>query len=146
MRVLVFLHSYWISDNVAPCNNYKCPSHLIERQINKDWSFLFLGEQHRHSSGSSGRRPQVPSKRAETGMNRITSGVSSPGSSRMGSHGSNSLGSHDSNSLGSSGRGENLARVLARAGTNMTLACPGLTPTSYVYLVEWKCIGCKCTG
>ena len=41
---------------------------------------------------------------------------------------------------------ENVARVLARAGTNMTLACPGLTPTSYVYLVEWKCIGCKCTG
>ena len=80
----------------------------------------------------------MPSKRAETGMNRITSGVSSLGSSSMGSHGSDSL--------GSSGRGENLARVLARAGTNMTLACPGLTPTSYVYLVEWKCIGCKCTG
>lgn len=40
----------------------------------------------------------------------------------------------------------NVARVLARAGTNMTLACPGLSPTSYVYLVEWKCIGCKCTG
>ncbi len=40
----------------------------------------------------------------------------------------------------------NLARVVARAGTNMTLACPGLTPTSYVYLVEWKCVGCKCTG
>lgn len=39
-----------------------------------------------------------------------------------------------------------VARVVARAGTNMTLACPGLTPTSYVYLVEWKCIGCKCTG
>ena len=71
-------------------------------------------------------------------MNRINSGVSGLGSSSMGSHGSNSL--------GSSGRGENLARVLARAGTNMTLACPGLTPTSYVYLVEWKCIGCKCTG
>eukprot|EP00093_Oithona_nana_P000821 00821.XXX_1879_270_1 [CDS] Oithona nana genome sequencing. len=28
----------------------------------------------------------------------------------------------------------------------MTLACPGLSPTSYVYLVEWKCAGCKCTG
>ena len=41
---------------------------------------------------------------------------------------------------------ENVARVLARAGTNMTLACPGLSPTSYVYLVEWKCAGCKCTG
>ena len=40
----------------------------------------------------------------------------------------------------------NLARMLARAGTNMTLACPGLSPTSYVYLVEWKCLGCKCTG
>ena len=39
-----------------------------------------------------------------------------------------------------------MARVLARAGTNMTLACPGLSPTSYVYLVEWKCAGCKCTG
>ena len=35
---------------------------------------------------------------------------------------------------------------MARAGTNMTLACPGLSPTSYVYLVEWKCAGCKCTG
>ena len=28
----------------------------------------------------------------------------------------------------------------------MTLACPGLSPTSFVYLVEWKCLGCKCTG
>ena len=41
---------------------------------------------------------------------------------------------------------ENEPRVLARAGTNMTLACPGLTQSSYVYLVEWRCIGCKCTG
>ena len=54
---------------------------------------------------------------------------------------------HSKSSVGSTrGSKENVARVLARAGTNMTLACPGLTPTSYVYLVEWKCIGCKCTG
>jgi hypothetical protein len=35
--------------------------------------------------------------------------------------------------------------VTARAGTNITIACPGVTPTSYVYLVEWVCLGCKCT-
>ena len=34
--------------------------------------------------------------------------------------------------------------VMARAGTNITLACPGITPTSYIYLVEWKCMGCEC--
>ena len=34
--------------------------------------------------------------------------------------------------------------VTARAGTNITLACPGVTPTSYIYLVEWKCVGCQC--
>ena len=43
-------------------------------------------------------------------------------------------------------RKDSIARLLARAGTNMTLACPGLSPTSFVYLVEWKCLGCKCTG
>ncbi len=42
--------------------------------------------------------------------------------------------------------GEDLSigNVKARAGTNISLACPGVTPTSFVYLVEWKCLGCRC--
>ncbi len=38
------------------------------------------------------------------------------------------------------------AHVTARAGTNITLACPGVSPTSLIYLVEWKCLGCDCSG
>ncbi|TRY71536.1 hypothetical protein TCAL_12498, partial [Tigriopus californicus] len=34
--------------------------------------------------------------------------------------------------------------VTATAGANITLACPGVSPTSYIYLVEWKCVGCRC--
>ena len=34
--------------------------------------------------------------------------------------------------------------VTARAGTNITIACPGVAPTTYVYLVEWLCLGCRC--
>lgn len=36
--------------------------------------------------------------------------------------------------------------MMARAGSNITLACPGVSPTSYIYLVEWRCVGCKCRG
>ena len=35
-------------------------------------------------------------------------------------------------------------RVMARAGTNITLACPGVAPATYIYLVEWRCAGCDC--
>ena len=35
-------------------------------------------------------------------------------------------------------------QVIARAGTNITLACPGVTPKTYIFLVEWKCSGCEC--
>lgn len=36
--------------------------------------------------------------------------------------------------------------MLAKAGTNITLACPGVSPGTYIYLVEWKCLGCACPG
>ena len=36
------------------------------------------------------------------------------------------------------------ARVVARAGSNISLACGGLSSTSYLYLVEWVCSGCDC--
>ncbi len=36
------------------------------------------------------------------------------------------------------------AHMIARAGTNITMACPGATPDTYIYLVEWKCQGCSC--
>ncbi len=35
-------------------------------------------------------------------------------------------------------------RVMARAGKNISLACPGVVPSTYIYLVEWKCLGCDC--
>ena len=33
---------------------------------------------------------------------------------------------------------------MARAGTNISLACPGVSASSYVYLIEWVCEGCVC--
>ncbi|XP_040572850.2 putative receptor-type tyrosine-protein phosphatase mosPTP-1 isoform X2 [Lepeophtheirus salmonis] len=37
------------------------------------------------------------------------------------------------------------AKVMARAGTNITLACPGILPDSFIYVVEWKCLDCLCS-
>ena len=36
------------------------------------------------------------------------------------------------------------ARVVARAGGNITVACGGVSSSSYIYLVEWVCSGCSC--
>ena len=35
-------------------------------------------------------------------------------------------------------------KTVAKAGTNISLACGGVTRDSYVYLIEWVCIGCDC--
>ena len=34
--------------------------------------------------------------------------------------------------------------LVAEAGTNISLACPGVSMSSYVYLIEWVCEGCHC--
>ena len=36
------------------------------------------------------------------------------------------------------------ARVVARAGGNISVACGGVSSSSYIYLVEWVCSGCSC--
>lgn len=35
-------------------------------------------------------------------------------------------------------------RVVARTGSDITLACEGVSSVSYIYLVEWMCRGCVC--
>ena len=36
--------------------------------------------------------------------------------------------------------------LVAEAGSNISLACPGVSPASYVYQIEWVCEGCHCPG
>ena len=35
-------------------------------------------------------------------------------------------------------------KILAKAGTNISLACSGVTSSSSIYLLEWVCQGCAC--
>ena len=35
-------------------------------------------------------------------------------------------------------------RVVARSGSNISLACGGVSSSSYIYLIEWVCQGCDC--
>ena len=33
---------------------------------------------------------------------------------------------------------------MARSGSNISLACGGVSSSSYIYLIEWVCLGCDC--
>ena len=35
-------------------------------------------------------------------------------------------------------------RVVARSGSNISVACGGVSSSSYIYLIEWVCQGCDC--
>ena len=35
-------------------------------------------------------------------------------------------------------------RVVARSGSNISVACGGVSSSSYIYLIEWVCSGCDC--
>ena len=35
-------------------------------------------------------------------------------------------------------------RTVARSGSNISLACGGVSSSSYIYLIEWVCLGCDC--
>ena len=33
---------------------------------------------------------------------------------------------------------------MARTGNNISVACGGVSSSSYIYLIEWVCQGCDC--
>ena len=35
-------------------------------------------------------------------------------------------------------------KTVAKSGTNISLACGGVSSSSYIYLIEWVCQGCDC--
>ena len=43
-----------------------------------------------------------------------------------------------------SGNMKTSPKILAKAGTNISLACSGVTSSSSIYLLEWVCQGCSC--
>ena len=34
--------------------------------------------------------------------------------------------------------------MVARSGSNISVACGGVSSSSYIYLIEWVCSGCDC--
>ena len=34
--------------------------------------------------------------------------------------------------------------MVARSGSNISVACGGVSSSSYIYLIEWVCQGCDC--